>query len=88
MDFKSFQKTFKQDSPRENHNDDIRKKAEEYGKKSEEELLGEILKAAKVGKENGSLTDGKLQEFASQVAPLLNEEQRARLESVIKMIRN
>ena len=85
MDFKSFKNTRPEETSQSSQAD-LRKTAEKYGKKSDEELLGEIIKAANQGKRDGTLSAENLDTFAQNVAPMLNEEQKQRLYSVIKMI--
>ena len=90
MDFKSFKKTRNMQSgtseQSENQTDNIRKTAEEYAKKSDSELLGEILKTASQGKQNGTLDKAQIENFVKRVSPMLNEEQRQRLNGVVEMI--
>lgn len=90
MDFKSFKKTRNMQSSTseqsENQTDNIRKTAEEYAKKSDPELLGEILKTASQGKQNGTLDKAQIENFVKRVSPMLNEEQRQRLNGVVEMI--
>ena len=90
MDFMSFKKqhTSTKSTPAqpENSSDNIRKTAEEYAKKSDAELLRDIMQAANIGKKDGSLSEDKLRQFVTSVSPMLNDEQRARLNSVVKMI--
>ena len=90
MDFKSFRNTTrtketKEKPPTEN---DIRKTAEAYSGKSDSELLGDIFRMASEQKANGSLNDEKLRAFANSVAPMLNEDQKARLNGVLDMLKN
>ena len=90
MDFRSFKKTRKADAEpiksNDGQTDNIRKTAEEYAKKSDSELLGEILKTASQGKQNGTLDKAQIESFVKRVSPMLNEEQRQRLNSVVEMI--
>ena len=90
MDYMSFKKSrikTNDSSPKaENANDDIRKTAEKYAQKNDPDLLREILQAANNGKKDGSLSEEKLRQFVTSVSPMLNDEQRARLNSVVEMI--
>lgn len=88
MDLKSFKSNYhSQEKPNDAQNrDDVRKKAEEYAAKSDDELLKEIMKTASQGKANGTLNEEQLKAFAQSVSPMLNEEQKARLKNVLDMI--
>lgn len=66
--------------------EDIRSAAEHYADKSDEELLAEILRTARQGKKDGTINDESIRSFVANISPLLSEEQRARLESVIRLI--
>ena len=89
MDFKSFNKNRRDTSAQTNetNNEDIRKKAESYVGKSDAELIGEIMKTARQGKADGSIDNDQLQRFAESVAPMLNQEQKERLNTVLEMIK-
>ncbi len=90
MDYMSFKKsrikTNDSSQKAESANDDIRKTAEKYAQKNDPDLLREILQAANNGKKDGSLSEEKLRQFVTSVSPMLNDEQRARLNSVVEMI--
>ena len=89
MDFRSFKKSRpeKRGDQTGTSENDIRKTAEKYGKKSDDELLKDILQMANQGRSEGTLSDSALSEFARKVSPMLNEEQRRRLEQVLNMIK-
>ena len=89
MDFKSFNKNYRHSSEQKTapNGEDIRKKAQSYAGKSDDELLGDIMKTARQGKADGSIDDEQLQKFAESVAPMLNQEQRERLNRVLEMIK-
>jgi len=87
MDFKNFKKS----RPTEDINDQnetIRKTAENYASKSDAELLSDITRLANENKRNGTLSTAQLDEFEQKVSPMLNREQRKRLENVLKMLRH
>ena len=88
MDLKSFQNGRHHTSKDENNinKDALRNTAESYMGKKDDELLAEILQAAAKGKRDGTITDEGLRSFAENVAPMLNDEQRARLQKVLNMI--
>ena len=88
MDFKSFRNQRKQsDYHKEESTDDLRKKAENYSRKSDDELLDEIIKNVNQGRVNGTFSEEQLRQFEQSVAPMLNVEQRKRLRNVIEIIR-
>lgn len=90
MDFRSY-KNEKKEPKTESANinrEDVLKTAESYKDKSETELLNDILKLAKEQKSNGALSDENLKSFSDSVSPMLNEEQRKRLETVLSMLKN
>ena len=90
MDFKSFKRDHispqSASTQAENLNDNIRKTAEEYANKSDSDLLRDIMQAANNSKKDGRLSEDKLRQFVASVSPMLNDEQRARLNSVVEMI--
>lgn len=90
MDFKNFKKNRPTESTNSSstNQEDIRKTAEQYAGKSEEELLAEIFRLANENKRNGTLSASQLDEFERNVMPMLNREQRKRLESVLGMLRH
>ena len=89
MDFRSFKNQADQREKTQGSFDqnDARKTAESYKNKSDSELLSDIFKVANEQKANGSLSDEKLRAFADSVAPMLNEEQKQRLNGVIEMLK-
>jgi len=56
----------------------------QYANKSEAELMGELVNF----KKQGVIDDDKLAEVYSRLWPLLNEQQRKRLESVLGTLKN
>ena len=89
MDFKTYKATSSKKTTQNTvDKEDVRKTAEQYAGKSEDELLSDIVKMANANKASGELSDEKLIDFEKRVAPMLNNEQRARLHNVIKMLKN
>ncbi len=68
--------------------DSIRERAKQYEGKSEDQLLNELFKKVNDGKKNGTLSNADLDRFAGQVAPMLNPQQREKLNGLIKMIKS
>lgn len=88
MDFKTYRKNNDGKGSTENvTQDDLKKTAEKYSGKSDAEMLEEIAAAANKERREGTFSKEKLDQFASNLAPMLNAEQRERLEKAIKMIR-
>ena len=88
MDFKSFKnKRPKPSEPQIPQEENIRKTAEKYGNMSDDDLLSNILKTANQNKANGSLSEESLRQFVNSVSPMLNQEQKSRVEKSIRMIR-
>lgn len=54
-----------------------------YGSKSEGELMGELMNA----KQSGLIDPNELAGVAQKIAPMLNEEQRQRLDSVLRQLK-
>ena len=87
MDFRSFKNNRPTRTDNASSEEDIRETAKTYEGKSDDEMLAEILKMAKKGRTDGSFSEEKLNEFARNVSPMLNEEQRERLQKVVSMLR-
>ena len=88
MDFKSFKNQRQTATPsKDSQREDIRKTAEQYEGKSDTEMLNEIARAAGKEKREGTFSEEKLDKFASDLAPMLNSEQRERLAKAIRMIK-
>ena len=58
-----------------------------YKDKDEDELVGELIKAARQAKEDGSFSEQSLEEFVNLVSPHLSEEQKAKLSNLISVIK-
>ena len=61
--------------------------SKQYEGKSSDELMQAIIKQAEVGRRNGTLTDRDIDNFASTVAPLLNDKQRRTLNVVVAKLK-
>ena len=58
-----------------------------YKDKDEDELVAELMKAARRAKEDGSFSEESLEEFVQLVSPHLSEEQKAKLNNLISVIK-
>ena len=63
------------------------KLSREYEGKSSDEMIRAILKEAEKGRKNGTLSDSDIDNFASAVAPLLNDKQRKMLKLVVTRLK-
>ena len=61
--------------------------SKKYEGKSSDELMQAIIKQAEIGRKNGTLSDEDIDNFASTVAPLLNEKQRKTLKTVVARLK-
>lgn len=57
-----------------------------YEGKSEQELMDEVLRVTKEQKQKGELDGAKLNSFKNNIWPMLNEEQRKKLVSILGKI--
>ena len=60
----------------------IRSTVEQYSGKSEQELVGEL----KTARASGAIDPAQLQQVAARLMPMLNPEQRQRMESVLRSL--
>ncbi len=67
--------------------DMIKNFASKYEGANENQLVAEIIKEAEKGRRNGTLTDSDIQRFKSMIEPLLNAEQRTKLNKIINTIK-
>ena len=66
---------------------DVEKTIKEYEDKSEDELMGDLEKMIRNGREDGSFSNEMLDGFMQNVAPMMNAAQRKRLEEIARMIK-
>jgi hypothetical protein len=59
----------------------------QYENKSEGELMGDLERMISQGRKDGSFTDDMLEGFIQNVAPMLDAEQRKKIESIAQMIK-
>lgn len=67
--------------------DDLQSKINEFAGKSQEELMSELFASANLLKGEGRLTARDLDEFYGKVSGFLNEEQKARMRSLIEALK-
>jgi hypothetical protein len=61
--------------------------AKKYEGKSDAEILKDLSSAVEKGKKDGSLTNEKIDSIASTIAPMLNKEQKAKLQKLMNTIK-
>ena len=61
--------------------------ASKYEGKSAEEMMQAIIKEAEKGRKNGTLSDRDIDNFASSIAPLLNDKQRKMLSTIVERLK-
>lgn len=66
--------------------DKLKKIAEYYNEKGENQLIKDIFSNVIKQKANGSLSNEQISTFAKKVSPMLNSEQRDRLNGLIKQL--
>lgn len=67
--------------------DKLKGMAKQYEGKSDAEILKDLSKAVEKGKKDGSLTNEKIDNIASTIAPMLNNEQKAKLQKLMGVIK-
>ena len=60
--------------------------ARQYQGKSESEIEAEIRKVAAKGKADGSLNMSQVESFAESLAPMLNRDQKRKLDEIMRML--
>lgn len=62
--------------------------ASRYKGKSEAELMRELKRTVEKDKAAGKLTDSKMDNFSKKISPMLNEQQRKKLNKIMKELKN
>ena len=57
-----------------------------YGYMDEEQLIAEMLKLINIKKQQGTYNAERLKELASRVTPFLDEQQKQKMESLLKYL--
>ncbi len=58
----------------------------QYEGKSEGELTNELKKQVDLAKADGTFSPQAMEQFAARVGPMLNEEQREKMQQLMKMM--
>ncbi len=61
--------------------------AEKFDGKSQNELMKAVYEEAKKGKRNGTLTNADIDNFASMLAPLIDENKRKMLYKIVEELK-
>ncbi len=61
--------------------------AAKYRGKSEDELMRELKQTVQKDKAAGTLTDKKMENFQKKISPMLNEQQRKKLDKIMKELK-
>lgn len=61
--------------------------AAKYRGKSEGELMRELKQTVQKDKAAGTLTDKKMDNFQKKISPMLNEQQRKKLDKIMKELK-
>lgn len=64
----------------------LRNIASSYDGKSEDKLIADIIKAVISQKEQGKLTNDEIKKLYKTISPMLNQEQRTRLEGLMEQL--
>jgi len=71
-----------------NDNDVVKKYAGKYDGFSEDQLVDELIKTVRKAKQSDSYSEEQLQLFINMISPQLSEGQKAKLDSMVKLIKN
>ena len=63
-------------------------KVERYGSMSEDELIGELMNSVREQKANNTFDPKQLETLVTMVSPRLNDEQRAKLNDLVRLLKN
>ena len=61
--------------------------AAKYRGRSEDELMRELKQTVQKDKAAGTLTDKKMENFQKKISPMLNEQQRKKLDKIMKELK-
>lgn len=64
----------------------LEQQMKQYEGKSENELMQELFRSIEAGRQDGSFTPEAMQQFVNNVSPMLDGQQRKKLQEIIKKI--
>jgi len=67
--------------------EDVSELIDKYSTYSEDELMKEFLEESKKKKDSGEFSDEKISKIKSVLSPYLDEQQKQKLEDLIKMVK-
>lgn len=92
-ELKKFTPTNKENTDVEKNNrhkkpdeNDVKQMIDERSSKSEEELMNELKEEVQKSKKEGRFNNSEVENFKKTVLPFLNEEQKLKLDEIIKII--
>ena len=68
--------------------DDLQKIIDEYSGLSEDRLMSEFLKLTLEKKRRGELSNSELEVLRNTLMPMLNNEQKIKLNQILEMVKN
>ena len=71
---------------KEDYSDLIELFLSKYGQMDEDELIAEMLKLINIKKQQGTYDAEQLKELAGKVTPFLDEQQKQKMESLLKYL--
>lgn len=83
-DLKSFKKA---EEAAKNLDPKFEKSVKDSMNKSEGELMQDLMKSVAQGKKDGTFNDKKVKEFVDKVSPMLNAEQKKRMNQLLQKIK-
>ncbi len=66
--------------------DQLMKQAEQFKGKSDTELMARLMEEISKGKANGSINRETIQQFVAQVSPMMNAQQKNKLNEITKKL--
>ena len=60
---------------------------ERYQNKNEDELMGELFEMVSRGRSDGSFSEEMLEQFVSNVSPMLDSDQKKKLHAISSMLK-
>ena len=85
---KNASNTSSSSNPNKNIMDLVTSLASKYDGKNTAELIKAIYQEAKKGKQNGTLTNADIDNFASVLAPMLDDKKRKMLYKIVNELKN
>ena len=65
----------------------LAEQAKQFEGQSEDQLMRQLMSYVEQGKRDGSFSSEQLSSFVKQVSPMLNEQQRKKMEAITRQIK-